>query len=74
LSDPNHVHAHATARDALSDVVAFGEVVLARPLRPYQAEIARAVVHAAIAGRGQTLTVMMARQMGKNEILQHYLA
>jgi hypothetical protein len=62
---------HAAAGAALSDVVTFGEVLLARPLRPYQAEIARAIVHAALAGRGQTLTVMMARQMGKNELSAH---
>jgi hypothetical protein len=62
---------YPTARAALSDVATFGDVVLARPLRPYQAEIARAVVHAALAGQGHTLTVMMARQMGKNELSAH---
>ncbi|HEU4760122.1 MAG TPA: hypothetical protein VFT91_09105 [Dehalococcoidia bacterium] len=37
-------------------------------LRPYQAEAGRAIVAAALAGRGLTFTVVMARQAGKNEL------
>jgi hypothetical protein len=38
--------------------------------------VARAVVESIEAGRGDVLTVMMARQMGKNQLsaaLEHYL-
>ncbi len=52
----------------LDDVVRFSESVVKRPLRPYQAEIARAIVRAVLSRKGDTLTVMMARQMGKNEL------
>jgi hypothetical protein len=58
----------AWLHDAMSDVVCFSELVVERPLRPYQAEIARAIVSAALSGSGRTLTVMMARQTGKNEL------
>ena len=37
-------------------------------LRPYQAEAGRAIVAAALEGRGLTFTVVMARQAGKNEL------
>jgi len=37
-------------------------------LRPYQAEVSRAIVGALRAGEGATITCMMARQMGKNEL------
>src|SRR5919198_111125 len=62
--------------ELLADVVRFNEVAGSRPLRPYQAEVARAVVESIEAGRGDVLTVMMARQMGKNQLsaaLEHYL-
>ncbi|MDB5056600.1 MAG: hypothetical protein JWO59_72, partial [Chloroflexi bacterium] len=61
----------STLRAALADIARFSDLVLARPLRPYQAEIARAIVRAALAGQGHTFTVMMARQMGKNELSAH---
>jgi hypothetical protein len=64
-------HAGSSFRAVLGDVARFSDVVLARPLRPYQAEIARAVARAALSGGGRTLTVMMARQMGKNELSAH---
>ncbi|HUZ78443.1 MAG TPA: hypothetical protein VMV93_12770 [Chloroflexota bacterium] len=47
-----------------------------RPLRPHQLEPARAVVHSVTHRQGRTFTVMMARQMGKNELsaqLEAYL-
>jgi len=37
-------------------------------LRPYQVEAVRAIVDSALNGRGLTLTVVMARQAGKNEL------
>jgi len=39
-----------------------------RRLRPYQVEVARAVLDSARRGRGLTLSVEMARQGGKNEL------
>ncbi len=62
------VSLQSTVRFLMEDVTRFSEAVVKRPLRPYQAEIARAVAMAALAHHGDTLTVMMARQMGKNEI------
>jgi hypothetical protein len=40
----------------------------ARALRPYQLDIAKAILAAIEVGAGQTFTVMLARQMGKNEL------
>ncbi|MFI5267407.1 MAG: hypothetical protein ACHQ7M_08530, partial [Chloroflexota bacterium] len=42
-----------------------------RPLRPYQLLAARAIVRSVLQGEGRTFTVMMARQMGKNELSAH---
>jgi len=41
---------------------------LRRPLRSYQMAAARAIVESVRRGQGRTFTVMMARQMGKNEL------
>lgn len=38
------------------------------PLRPYQQEIARAVLQSALHGRGLSFSVLVARQGGKNEL------
>jgi len=54
-----------------NDLAAFSHTVLARPLRPYQAEVAGAIARAALAHEGHTFTVMMARQMGKDELSAH---
>jgi hypothetical protein len=55
-------------RRALADVEAFGSAVLGMPLRPYQAEVARAVLASIAEGRGHSLTVLMPRQSGKNQL------
>ena len=63
-------------RTAAGDVDAWARTVLGRTLRPYQREVARAVADSIRYQRGHTITVMMARQMGKNEtsaILESYL-
>ena len=57
----------AGVRALLSDVERFTAVAGTRPLRPYQVEAARAVVSSVRAGRGDVITIMMARQMGKNQ-------
>ena len=61
----------AGLRRALADVEAFGSVVLGMPLRPYQAEVARAVLASIAEGRGDSLTVLMPRQSGKNQLSAH---
>src|SRR5579884_3130771 len=63
------------ARTLLADPAAFSHAGR-RPLRPYQAECARAVARSVLRGEGKTFTVMFARQMGKNEtsaLLEAYL-
>jgi hypothetical protein len=37
-------------------------------LRPYQVEIARAIVRSVVEGRGLTFSVKVSRQGGKNEV------
>jgi hypothetical protein len=61
----------AGLRRALGDVEAFGAAVLGMPLRPYQAEVARAVLASIAEGRGDSLTVLMPRQSGKNQLSAH---
>lgn len=57
----------AGIRAALADVARFTALAGTRPLRPYQAEAARAVVESVRAGYGDVISIMMARQMGKNQ-------
>ncbi len=57
----------AGVRALLADVERFVAVAGTRPLRPYQVEAARAVVASVRAGYGDVITIMMARQMGKNQ-------
>lgn len=56
---------------ALRDIGAFSQQVLAMPLRPYQLEVARAVVASVLGRCGHSFTVMMARQAGKNQVSAH---
>ena len=58
-------------REALADIEAFSDTILGLPLRPYQAEVARAVLADIDEGRGHTLTVLMPRQSGKNQLSAH---
>jgi hypothetical protein len=51
---------------ALGDPAALSATT-GRKLRPYQAECARAIARSVLRGEGKTFTVMLARQMGKNE-------
>ena len=48
--------------------------MLGRQLRPYQRDVARAVLDSIRYQRGLTITVMMARQMGKNETSRSWSA
>ena len=49
----------------------FSRHVIGRELRPYQAEVVRAVLDSVWRRRGLTFTVMLGRQMGKNELSAH---
>lgn len=63
-------------RACLTDVGRFSEHVVMRPLRPYQLEVAGAIVDSVLEERGLTFAVMMSRQAGKNELsaqLEAYL-
>jgi hypothetical protein len=62
--------AHALAL-ALQDAPRFSAAVLRRPLRPYQATLARQIAAAALTRSGQVITTIWPRQSGKNETLAH---
>ena len=55
----------------LLDPTLFSARVLGRPLRPYQAEAGRAIVRSVLARRGDSISVMISRQGGKNELSAH---
>ena len=59
-----------------STIAAFARDVLGKPLYPYQAEVAEAILTSIVEGQGRIFTVMMARQSGKNQlsaVLEAYL-
>lgn len=58
-------------RRVMGDPVLFSQHVIGQPLRPYQAQPMQAALDSIGGGRGRTLTVMFARQMGKNELSAH---
>jgi hypothetical protein len=54
----------------------FAREILGKPLYPYQEIVGDAILRSIIEGRGDTFTVMFARQMGKNQlsaVLEAYL-
>lgn len=59
------------AKRLLAEPELFSRLVIGRALRPYQLEVVRAVLDSLWRKRGLTLTVMLARQMGKNELSAH---
>ena len=50
------------------DIAAFARRVVGKPLYPYQVEVAEAIIASIEGGHGQIITVMMARQAGKNQL------
>jgi hypothetical protein len=58
-------------QQALASIEAFGASVLQMPLRPYQLEVARAILTSIAERRGHTITVLMPRQSGKNQLSAH---
>ena len=70
VADTLTARAHELAR--LRHMAAgFSRHVLGRPLYGYQLDIIAAVLESIHANRGTTFTVMLARQMGKNELSAH---
>ena len=55
----------------LADIETFGSAVLGMPLRQYQATVARAVLESIDRRHGHSVTVMMPRQSGKNQLSAH---
>lgn len=51
-----------------SPIAQFAATVLGKPLYPYQAEVAEAILTSILARQGRIFTVMMARQSGKNQL------
>jgi hypothetical protein len=51
-----------------SRIARFARHVLGKPLYPYQSEIAGAILSSVFNGEGKIFSVMMARQMGKNQL------
>ena len=64
-------HLRRSLRRALTHLEVWSRAVLGRPLRPYQAEPAGAILRSIAERRGDTITVMMSRQAGKNELSAH---
>ncbi len=57
-------------------IAEFARDVLGKPLHPYQLEVAEAILESVQGGLGRIITVMMARQAGKNQLsatLEAYL-
>jgi hypothetical protein len=67
----DHARPDGQGSHAGADAVAFSRDVLEKPLRPYQETIVRAIADSVRGGVGATFTVMLARQMGKNELSAH---
>ncbi len=51
----------------IGDIQGFSRIVARKPLRPYQLDVARAILHSVEHRLGLTFAVVMARQAGKNE-------
>ena len=49
-------------------ITRFARHILGKPLYPYQAEVAEAVLDSILGEHGRIFTVMMARQSGKNQL------
>ena len=52
----------------MTPIERFATYILKKPLYPYQAEVANAIIHSIDHNEGAIITVMMARQSGKNQL------
>ena len=71
MASPRDLARYAGMKRVLSDIGAFSTRVLGLPLRHYQLAVARAALESAAERRGLTLTVLMPRQAGKNQLSAH---
>ncbi len=55
-------------KNSSSSISHFASTVLGKPLYPYQAEVADAILSSIVHRQGRIFTVMMARQSGKNQL------
>ncbi|MBV9614783.1 MAG: hypothetical protein JO011_18365 [Ktedonobacteraceae bacterium] len=55
-------------KDSSSSISRFASTILGKPLYPYQAEVADAILASIFSGQGRIFTVMMSRQSGKNQL------
>ncbi len=58
-------------RKVTRDAALFSEVILKRPLRPYQIEPLREITQAVLNREGGSFSIMISRQGGKNEMSAH---
>lgn len=52
----------------MTPIERFATYILQKPLYPYQAEVANAIMHSVDYNEGAIITVMMSRQSGKNQL------
>jgi hypothetical protein len=65
--------APSRALKLLADLQTFSRLVLQLPLRPYQLEPARAILHSILHRRGLEFLLVFPRQSGKNEAVAQLL-
>lgn len=68
IFSPLLIHTISHMKFHPSAITRFAELILGRPLYPYQSEIAEAILSSIVAQKGNIYTVMMARQSGKNQL------
>ena len=51
----------------MTPIERFAAYIVGKPLYPYQAEVANAIMHSINQRLGWLITVMMSRQAGKNQ-------
>ena len=67
MPSPHILHAQRLT----GSIEEFSRFVMRIPLRPYQAEVAEAIVHSVLAQLGLSFVVLFPRQSGKNEAQAH---
>ena len=64
---------YQVTRRLFSDITPFSNLVLRRPLRPYQIEPLRAILNSVLSRRGLEFLLIFPRQSGKNEAVAQLL-
>ncbi|MBI4317391.1 MAG: hypothetical protein HY675_02785 [Chloroflexi bacterium] len=68
MEDIPPIESLGTLKKALIDMATFSRKIIGRPLRPYQLSPARAIFDSIRHRNGLSISIMMARQAGKNEL------